>query len=224
MQAYVDNHKLAFVPNPLFRDETSVEIQQTASLSSSFVLIVGRLKPAKAHNVLLDAFASLSPELANWRLAIVGDGKLEKELRSQATILGIAERIDWYGRVANPFVFYRAAKIFVLPSRREGTPNALLEAMICSLPVIVSDVSPGPLELVRDRKTGLVVPVDDVVALAGAIELLAQNAEFRQRLGEAARRRVSDYELSRVLPIWESVIGLEGYDKKSSFSSNSKNF
>jgi GalNAc-alpha-(1->4)-GalNAc-alpha-(1->3)-diNAcBac-PP-undecaprenol alpha-1,4-N-acetyl-D-galactosaminyltransferase len=223
MKTYVDNQKLAFVPNPLFRDETSVDILQTASLRSPFVLIVARLHPRKAHEVLLDAFASLSPELSNWRLAIVGNGKLEKELRSQATILGISERVDWYGRVANPFVFYRAAKIFVLPSRYEGMPNALLEAMSCGLPAIVSDASPGPLELVRDMENGLVVPVDDAVALAGAIELLARNADLRQRFGEAARWRVSDYEMSRVLPIWESVIGLKEYDRKSSISPNSKN-
>jgi glycosyltransferase involved in cell wall biosynthesis len=87
-------------------------------------------------------------------------------------------------------------------------PNALMEAMSCDLPVIVSNASPGPLDLVKDGETGLVVPVGDVCALAKAMELLANDAALRKRLGDAGRRRVSEYDLSRVMPIWEQIIRL----------------
>jgi glycosyltransferase involved in cell wall biosynthesis len=205
MQGYVDRKKLAFVPNPIVRDENGANASRLSSFEAPFVLIVGNLDRLKAHDVLLEAFARLSPELSNWRLAIVGGGDEEKTLGEQVRALGIADRVDWYGRVANPFVFYHAATIFALPSRSEGMPNALMEAMSCGLPVIVSNASPGPLDLVKDGETGLVVPVGDPSALAKAIELLASNAGLRKGLADAARKRVSEYELSKVMPIWERI-------------------
>jgi glycosyltransferase involved in cell wall biosynthesis len=72
--------------------------------------------------------------------------------------------------------------------------------------VIVSDAAPGLLDLVKNGQTGLVVPVEDPAALAKAIELLANNANLRKRLGDAARLRVSEYELSKVMAIWEPII------------------
>ena len=96
----------------------------------------------------------------------------------------------------------------MLPSRVEGTPNALLEAMSCGLPVVVSDGAPGPLELVEDGVTGLVVPVNDAAALAAAMRRLASDGELCCRLGAAARARVSEYDLPRALVAWESVLGL----------------
>lgn len=204
--AYVDEEKLAFVPNPLVHEETRADSPHVSAFEAPFVLIVASLNRIKAHDVLLEAFARLLPELPNWRLAIVGAGEQEKTLQEQARALGVAERVDWYGQVANPFAFYRAASIFALPSRSEGMPNALMEAMSCGLPVIVSNASQGPQDLVKDNETGLVVPVDDVPALAKAIELLANDATLRKRLGDAGRRRVSEYDLSKVMPIWERII------------------
>ena len=208
MQAYVDKQKLAFVPNPLVFNRTNAHVGKAPTCEAPFVLIVARLHPQKAHDVLLSAFARLSPDLATWRLAIVGVGEREEELQEQAAVLGIADRTDWHGLVADPFVFYRGAKMFVLPSRYEGTPNALLETMSCGLPVIVSDAVSGLHGVVTDTETGLLVPVDDPAALAWAMEELARDAALRQRLGEAGRRRVAAYDVSNVLPIWERIIGL----------------
>jgi len=208
METYVDKRKLKFVPNPFVYSKINTSLTPTASFKAPFILIVGRLHDQKAHDVLLEAFAHLYPKLDKWRLAIVGSGELEEVLQVQATALGIAELIDWYGQVDDPFIFYHAARIFVLPSRHEGMPNALLEAMSCGLPVIVSDASPGPLELVRHMETGLVFPVDDAAALSAAMELLATNAVLSKRLGEAGRNLISDYDLPKVLPIWEQIIGL----------------
>ena len=206
MQDYVDKEKLALVPNPIVHDENTAAAPIRSLSEAPFVLIVANLNRLKAHDVLLEAFTRLSPELSRWRLAIVGNGEREKTLREQAKTLGIGERVDWYGLVRDPFVFYRAASIFVLPSRSEGMPNALMEAMSCGLPVIVSNASPGPLDLIEDGETGLVVPVEDPAALAKAIELLANNVALRRRLGDAARQRVSEYDLSKVTAIWEPII------------------
>jgi glycosyltransferase involved in cell wall biosynthesis len=205
MRAYVDDGRLAFVPNPLIRPVPSAEAPPVTAPS---VLAVGRLHRQKAHDVLLDAFALAGPRLTGWRLVIVGRGDLEDVLRARAAALGIASRVDWHGQVSDPFPFYRAATVFALPSRHEGTPNALLEAMSCSLPVVVSDASPGPLELVRAGFNGLVIPVDDPHALAAALLELAADEPLRRRLGQAARASVADHEESAALAIWERAIGV----------------
>ena len=141
---------------------------------------------------------------------MVGEGRREGELRALAASLGIAPRVDWHGVVRDPYAFYHTASIFALPSRVEGTPNALLEAMSCGLPVVVTDSAPGPLELVDDGETGLVVPGGDARALAEALRLLARDEALRRRLGEAARERVREYDLPRALAAWESVVGIGG--------------
>jgi glycosyltransferase involved in cell wall biosynthesis len=210
MSGYVEEEKLAFVPNPLVISNSNGNGQREVSALARMpvALTVGRLVWDKAQDVLLDAFALAGGDLDGWRLAIVGDGGLRDDLRMRAERLGIAGRVDWHGVVRDPHVFYHAADFFVLPSRREGTPNALLEAMSCGLPVIVSDGAPGPLELVEDGVTGLVVPVNDAAALASALRRLVSDGELRSRLGEAARARVSEHDLPLALAAWESVVGL----------------
>jgi GalNAc-alpha-(1->4)-GalNAc-alpha-(1->3)-diNAcBac-PP-undecaprenol alpha-1,4-N-acetyl-D-galactosaminyltransferase len=206
MSEFVEPSKLAFVPNPLSLPHANGGA--AAPLPAPFALIVARLVWDKAHDVLLEAFALLGEDLAEWRLAVVGDGLMRDGLKARAAGLGIAGRVRWYGVVSDPYVFYRGASVFVLPSRVEGTPNALLEAMSCGLPVIVSDGAPGLLELVEDGVTGLVVPVNDAAALAAALARLARDPALCRRLGEAARERVAEYDLPRALGEWETVIGL----------------
>jgi glycosyltransferase involved in cell wall biosynthesis len=206
MEDFVDPKKMAFVPNLLALPNGNGSAH--ARPVSPFVLNVGRLVEDKAHDVLLDAFAHAGDTLRDWRLAVVGDGRLREALRGRAEKLGIAERVDWHGIVPDPHTLYRAAHVFALPSRVEGMPNALLEAMSCGLAVVVSDGAPGPLEVVEDGVTGLVVPVNDAQALAAALRRLANDGELRRRLGEAARARVSEYDLPRALAAWESVVGL----------------
>jgi glycosyltransferase involved in cell wall biosynthesis len=211
MSAYVDAERLAFVPNPLVLTNSLDQNGRHPSSSDSLpplILNVGRMVWDKAQEVLLEAFALMGDDLGDWRLAVVGDGRLQNELHSRAVGLGIDDRVDWHGVVSDPYVFYRNATIFALPSRVEGTPNALLEAMSCGLPVIVSDGAPGPLELVQDGETGLVVPVNDAPALAAALTRLARDGGLRDRLGAAARARVSENDLPRAIAAWESAIGL----------------
>ncbi|MET0624426.1 MAG: glycosyltransferase [Pyrinomonadaceae bacterium] len=208
LREYVPEKKLAFVPNPLVLGVGPGPAAPAGPSGAPSILIVGRLVWDKSHDVLLEAFAQLGEEFDGWRLAIVGDGRMREALKGQAEALGVGGRVDWHGVVPDPRPFYRAARIFALPSRVEGTPNALLEAMSHGLPVVVSDGPPGPSELVEDGESGLVVPVNDAGALAAALRRLARDEALCRRLGDAARERMREFDLPRALEAWEAVVGL----------------
>jgi len=206
LEAFVPREKLAFLPNPL-APPVSTEV---ATLEAPTIITVGRLVEQKGLDVLLAAWASAAPRLPGWRLAIVGDGPLRGELEALARMLGVDDSIDWYGHLADPFPLVRAAQFFVLTSRFEGTPNALLEAMACGLPSIVTDASPGPCELAgEDESAGLIVPVEDASATANAIVKLASNESLRNRLSAGALDRAREYEADRALGVWLKLLRCE---------------
>ncbi len=205
LAAYVPRAKLALVPNPV----PLAASDPADPAAARVVLSIGRLHRQKAHDVLLAAFARMADALPDWRLHIVGEGPLRADLEAQAARLRLGERVIWHGRAADPSPFYRAAGIFVMASRYEGLPNALLEAMSCGLPVVVSDASPGPLEWVEDGRSGLVVPAEDPDALAAALLRLGRDPGLRRRLGHEAKGRLAGRDLASVLRVWEETLGLE---------------
>jgi glycosyltransferase involved in cell wall biosynthesis len=130
------------------------------------VLAVGRLIPQKDFATLLRAFAQAS---APSNLLILGEGEDRTALERLANQLSIAERVQMPGYEPNPFKYMRRAAVFVLSSRYEGLPNALIQAMACGCPVAATDCPSGPREILDGGKYGLLVPVGDVDALAEAI-------------------------------------------------------
>ncbi len=205
LSGFTPRSKLYYVPNPLVTpDETHQRGKPPLS-----ILAVGRLHEQKAYDILLPAFARIASQAPDWRLDILGDGPLRGQLHQQAGDLNVADRISWHGRVSQPFPFYSSAAIFVLASRYEGTPNAMLEAMSCGLPVIVTNASPGPLEFVEDGVSGLVVQAEDEQALADAMLRLINDADLRRSLSDMARLRVIELELPNALKTWEQAIGFD---------------
>lgn len=130
------------------------------------VLAVGRLTPQKDFATLLRAFAKVS---APSNLLILGDGEERTALEQLVNQLGIAERVQMPGYEPNPFKYMRRAAVFVLSSRYEGLPNALIQAMACGCPVVATDCPSGPREILDGGKYGVLVPVGDEDALAQAI-------------------------------------------------------
>lgn len=208
MKKYVPGNKLVYVPNPL---DISVSNNgyRAINKTKSYVLCVGRLHHQKAYDVLLKAFKEVSVKLDNWYLIILGKGELKSELHQMAEDLGLSNRIEWKGQVSNPQKYYEMADIYTLPSRHEGMSNSLLEAMSFGLPVIVSDACHGSLDIVQHNETGVVVPVEDHMALASAILRLANNESLRKSLGEAAEKTVTRFSIPNVLKTWEQVLGMD---------------
>ena len=200
LQAYVPERRLAFVPNPApVAPDPRPGQERTRRL-----LTVARFARQKAHDVLLAAFARVAGEFPDWRLVLLGEGSEKAAMRALADQLGIAAQVEWPEPTLDVWGHYRSASIFVLPSRHEGTPNALLEALACGLPSIVTDTSGGALEHLRDGYNGLIVPTDDPLSLAAAMRRLMAEPALRARLGTAAHEGLAP--APAVLQRWREVL------------------
>jgi glycosyltransferase involved in cell wall biosynthesis len=160
------------------------------------ILCVARAVAKKGLDTLLEALALLPPDL-DWRFEHIGGGQLTEALACQAERLGIATRVRWRGACDRAAVLaaYRRARLFCLPARiapdgdRDGIPNVVVEAMSQALPVVATPVG-AIAEVVRDGRTGLLVPPDDPPALAAAIERLLRDTDLADGLGAAGRALV----------------------------------
>jgi glycosyltransferase involved in cell wall biosynthesis len=160
------------------------------------LLSVGRAVAKKGYDDMLEALALLPRDLA-WRLVHIGGGALAGQLKREAARLGIARHIEWRGAQPQPAVLqaYREADLFVLAAKvakdgdRDGLPNVLLEAQSQGL-ACVATALPGIAELIEDGHTGVLVPPEQLEALAAALERLIRAPELRRRLGMAGEARV----------------------------------
>jgi glycosyltransferase involved in cell wall biosynthesis len=179
-------------------------LRHELSVNQEFLwLTAGRLDPVKNYPTLLSAIAQL-PQQA--RLVIAGSGPLQTELLALSTNLGLESRIRFLGFKQDVRKWMHAADAFVLSSRWEGLPMALLEAAACALPAVATDV-PGTREVVVHGQTGWLAPAGDASALATAmIAMMEWPVEQRSAMGERARQYVVDhFGLDAVLDRWETL-------------------
>ena len=151
------------------------------------ITTVGRLSREKGHCFLLEAAQSILDEYPDARFLIVGDGPLRSQLEQQAKSLGINTAVIFAGYQVDVAGFLGASDLFVLPSLREGTPNALLEAMALAKPVVVSRMGGVP-EIVQDSETGLLVSPEDPKSMARAILALMRDRNRAAAMGQRARQ------------------------------------
>jgi glycosyltransferase involved in cell wall biosynthesis len=162
---------------------------------------VGRLDAMKAHEVLIQAIAQVEQVSA----FILGDGELRTDLSNLAERLGVRDRIQFLGWVDNPRDYLAKCDGFVMPSRSEGFPLAMVEAMLAARPVIATRVGSMP-EAIIDGETGLLIEKNDVAGLATAIRQLRDRPDLRQRLGEQARQRaMAHYTVEAMTTQYENL-------------------
>jgi glycosyltransferase involved in cell wall biosynthesis len=157
----------------------------------------GRLSWAKGHDTLIRAIQRLAAEEKRIYCLIAGEGELEQSLRLQIGKAGLKDRVILLGHLSHPDVLslLTACDIFVMPSRTEGTPIALLEAAGLRKPILASRVGGIP-ELIRDEEDGLLVPTEQPSALVQGIRRLIQEKGLAERLVDNAYRKVmKDFSL-----------------------------
>jgi len=167
---------------------------------------VGRLEYVKGTDVLLRAFIAVKQLNNSVKLLIVGDGSLRKYILELAKCLNIEDAITVTGFIPNTEVpkYLSKMSICVLPSRHEGFPNVLLQAMAAGLPIVASSVGGVP-ELITNGRNGLLVPPDNVKELARAIELLLKNKDMAKSLAFQAREIARKYTIDMVTVRYEKL-------------------
>jgi glycosyltransferase involved in cell wall biosynthesis len=170
------------------------------------MVALGRLGDEKGFDLLIQAFAQVASRHPTWSLAIFGNGPRRAHLERKIRTHGLDAQVRLPGFTTRPFDVLRAADLFVLPSRSEGFPNALCEAMSCGCPVVAADCSSAVGEIVRDGVDGVIVPAGDPQALAHAIDCLMANDDERRRLGARAVEVVERFALEKAMAQWDAVV------------------
>ena len=183
--------RMVVMPNPVI--PATGLARSPGDKSRLMLLSVGRLDAQKDQATLLRAFARLVAMWPEWDLKIVGEGPLRRELYAQVEALGLADRVTLPGVTRDIAAEYRAADVFVLPSRYEALGLVTTEAMSYGLPVVGFADCPGTNELIVDGRSGyLVVPGEDrAESLAHALARLFADPTLRQRMGDAGARAVA---------------------------------
>jgi glycosyltransferase involved in cell wall biosynthesis len=176
-----------------------------AELSAKVLLAAGWLANQKGFDMLLDAFALVVVRHPDWQLRIFGAGPDRDALAAQIDRLGLAGRAHLKGVTPRLDQELAAASIFVLSSRFEGLPMVLLEAMSAGLPPVAFDCPTGPAEVIRHGTSGLLVPPQNVPALAAGICELIEDPARRLAMGAAAIKGVEPYSITAVRGRWEEL-------------------
>jgi glycosyltransferase involved in cell wall biosynthesis len=199
----LEREKVAVIHNPVDVEAVRRRAAEPPGETPArpFLISVGRLQPQKGHDILLRAFAG-SAAACDHDLVILGEGPEEDRLRQLAATLGIADRVRFARFEANPWAWVARSSLFILPSRWEGCPNALAEALACGTASIAADCRFGPRELLEHTQSGWLVPPENAEALSQAIDRLLRDDNLRAALAEGGRARVECFRPEAILPAY----------------------
>jgi len=195
------------------RDNPTHSTKTTSAAPGPHLLAVGRLSREKGFDLLLQALAIVRQQYSSADLLMVGSGTEEAALKAQCLDLGLQSAVQFAGYVDNTAVYFQGASLFVLSSRHEGMPNALLEAAAGGLPMVVTPASAGVADLLRDQPG--VWLAKEVSASALAVSLLSALQALQP--GERfAHPFIEKFRLPRVLHSYESLIDTVLFSQKVS--------
>ena len=210
----VNTASLHVVPNPVVTDSLlrrrseepshpwlrEPRKQNLPSGRPPVILAVGSLREAKDFATLLRAFAVLRRSIAA-RLIIFGEGPKRRDLEQLRAALGLEECVQMPGIEPNPYSAMARASLLVLSSRREGSPNVLVEALACGCPVVATDCPSGPAEILEGGRFGLLAPVGNPEALAAAMRRSLRSTWDREALCAVSCRYDSHQAAQRYLDL-----------------------
>ncbi|WP_432137427.1 MULTISPECIES: glycosyltransferase family 4 protein [unclassified Streptomyces] len=193
-------NNVGFMPNPI-----PMMAETPSPRTEKVVVSIGRLGYEKGVDLLLDTWAEVAPEHPGWRLRIYGSGPDEGKLREQCTELGLDDSVEWAGQTSDVMGALHGASLFVMSSRGEGFPLALLEAMSCALPCVAFDCAPGVREIVRHEEDGFLARPGNTSELARSLGRLMADGELRDAMGDKAHKNVQRFSASEITDRWEEL-------------------
>ena len=220
LRSNIPNEKIELIYNAVnansqnLPNNTDLRRQYSIPQNSIICIAVGRLVAIKGFDILIQTAHLLGQQLENVHFLIVGDGQCKAELADQVNALGVNKSVTFAGYQDHETVlsFVKSSDIFIMPSRYEGTPIALLEAASLGIPVIASNVGGIP-ELVQDQVHALLIPPDDPQSLAQAVKRIINDKKLAETLSANAVERIKEkFNIDRQLELTWSA-----YQKALSF-------
>jgi glycosyltransferase involved in cell wall biosynthesis len=206
----VPPHKTAFIPNaflPPAGEAADGDLRAELGIAAG-VPVVGTLavlRPQKAIDVLIDAFARVRERMPEAELVIAGYGPMEETWGAYAEERGL-DRVHWLGRRSDQLVVLGGLDVAVMSSDFEGTPLFAFECMASRTPMVATDVG-GLRDIFEHGVSGMLVPPRDPDAMASAIEELLRDPERRGAMAGAAYERMSDFTIERAVERFEELYG-----------------
>ncbi|WP_217914885.1 glycosyltransferase [Miltoncostaea marina] len=208
----VPARKVRTIPTGLLRDPDELRgapgrLRDELGLPPETPLVgaIAMLRPMKAVDVLVDAFARLLGRVPGAHLVVAGDGPLRGEVEARIAALGVGDRVHLLGVREDVPAILRSLDVVVLPSDSEGSPIALIEAMVAGRAIVATRVGGMPM-ILDDGRCGELVPRRDPQALADAVAGLLEDPARRAALGGLAQRRaLADFTLEGVARQWQAL-------------------
>jgi len=195
-QKKFDSKKIKVIGNPIRNIGQNGKIENREKI----ILSVGRLVDTKNFDQLIRIFARInSPD---WKLVIIGGDSqrqnISEQLNELIVKLDLKQKVLLTGTVSNVDEYYLKSKIFAFTSISEGFPNVIGEAMSAGLPVISYNCIAGPSEMISDGKTGFLISIDDISCFKEKLELLMNDPELRQQMGENGKEKIKEYTIENI--------------------------
>ena len=196
---------VSIIENPLFIKDFTEQIQR-----KNYFLAVGRLDKVKGFDMLIEAYSKLN---TSWILKIVGEGKERKALQEQIERLDLLDKVELLGRKNDIEKYYYEAGVFILSSRMEGYPNALVEAMACGCPCISFDCKTGPSIIIKNNINGILIENENIDELSKAMNELSSSEENRQKLSQKALEIRENLNIKKISEKWKFLFRRENIGK-----------
>lgn len=199
--------KLVVIPNTIDVSKVIGLSQQPSDLRYDFKFIVamGRLSYDKNFELLIQAYHD-SEIRKQYKLVIVGDGKLRDKLLKMVEDLGLKDHVFFPGFIRNPYPLVKEAEFLVNSSRNESFCNVILEGLTLSVPVVATDCDYGPADMIRNEENGFLIETNNVRALVDVLDRIANDRSILAKFRKNAMESAKEFELSSVIEKWIRII------------------
>ena len=207
-----NNGKIKYIPNLYhvrdIRNLSQEDLPEKFSFleNKRFILNVGTLTFQKGQDDLLKIFANISKIDKDLLLVILGQGEWKEYLQEQSVRLGISERVVFVDFEKNPYRYMAKATVFCFPSRYEGFPNALIEAMICGAPVVAFDCPTGPREILGDSEFGILIENRSLEKASEAICAFLDDDLLKKKFQQLSLIRSNNYSAEHIIQKWVDLL------------------
>ncbi len=204
---FIPEENIAIIPNPVWASfpETPKELLFPLP-EGTLIFAMGRLSEEKGYDKLILAFAKIATKHPDAYLVILGEGEMRPALEAIIDEHQLRGRVLLPGKIEKPHDIIAKGDIIALSSRFEGFPNALLEGMSLGLAGLSFDCASGPSDLIEHGKSGLLIPPEDIDALAEGMDQLLSDPELLQKMSKKAKQVKQQFAIEKIMQHWEELI------------------